>query len=181
MRTRLRHRRPAGTRYPSGWPTARDDARRLAIEIGRGQPDTMFDAMAAGVVLKQGETAYRQVPVWLTAFDHGHWASPNPAQAIVTDQRLLCRLHTGCLASLPWHHLAGLHINLPEEQITLDHGDGRPVAVSGPAVPVVAVVGVARTYGVEALLTHDGLATLRSLERCHHGSGPGSLPGVSPR
>ena len=157
------------------------DARVLAIELGRGQPRAPFDPMAAGVVLWPGETVYRHVPLCLATRSHGTWAAPTAATVLVTDQRLLCRLHTGCLAPLPWRNLAGLHINLPDERITLDHGDGQPVAASGPAVPVVAVVGVACTYGVDALLTHDGLATLRCLERCRHGSGPGSLPGVSPR
>lgn len=179
MKTRPRHRRSAGTRRPSGWPAARDDARRLAIEIGRGQPDTMFDAMAAGVVLKQRETAYRQVPVWLIAFDHGHWASPSPVQAIVTDQRLICRLTTAQLASLPWCGVIGLHVDLPHARVTLDDADGMPIMICGAAAPTIAVSAVAFTYGPSALLTHPALDCLRSLR--HRPQSPTLRPRATPR
>lgn len=162
MRTPLRHRRPAETRRPSGWPAARDDARRLAVEIGRGRPDTPFDAMVAGVVLHPSETAYRQVPVWLIAFDHDHWAVPSPVQAIITDQRLICRLPTWQLATLPWRGLVGLHIDLPHAQVVLDYGDGAPVTATGGAVPLVAVAAVAFTCGPSRLLVHPDLRPLRS-------------------
>ena len=163
MRTPLRHRRPAATRRPSGWPAARDDARRLAVEIGRGQPDTPFDAMAAGVVLHPSETAYRQVPIWLFAFDHDHWAAPSPVQAVITDQRLICRLPTWQLATLLWRGAVGLYVDLPRARVTLDYGDGAPVTVAGDAIPMVAVAAVAFTLGPAALLSHPSLACLRQI------------------
>lgn len=162
MRTRLRHRRPGGTGRPSGWPAARDDARSLAIEIGRGQPDTNFDAMAAGIVLSEGEIAYRLVPVWLIAFDHGHWAPPSTAQVIVTDQRLICRLATAQLASLPWCGLIGLQVDLARARVTLDDADGIPIMICGAAAPTIAVSAVAFTYGARTLLTHPALAPVRN-------------------
>lgn len=138
------------------------DARALAIEISRGQPRAPFDPMAAGVVLWPGETVYRRAWLSLSIRSNGSWVTPSMATVLVTNQRLLCRLPSGCLASLPWRDLVGLHIDLPGEQVTLDHGDGRPVAVSGPAVPVVAVASIASTYGVPALLHHSALDSLRS-------------------
>ena len=144
---------------------ARDDARSLALELGRGQPRARFDPMNAGVVLWPNETAYRQVPLWLTAYDHGHWAAPSWTSVLVTDQRLLCRFASGTLAALPWNGLVGLNIDLSADRVTLDHGDGQPVALSGPAAPPVAVASVAFLYGIDALLQHPGLDGLRSVGR----------------
>lgn len=140
---------------------ARDDARALALELGRGRPRATFDPMTAGVVLWPGETVYRQVSLWLTVFEHGGWLTPSWASVIVSDQRLLCRFRSGCLASLPWRGMVGLHINLFNEEITLDHGDGQLVILSGPATSTVAVASVAFVYGVEALLQHLALGSLR--------------------
>ncbi|WP_162529260.1 hypothetical protein, partial [Segeticoccus rhizosphaerae] len=137
------------------------DARALAIELGRGRPRAPFDPMAAGVVLWPGEAVYRQVPLALSIRSRGSWATPSTATVLVTDQRLLCRFHSGCLASLPWRHLTGLHINLAAAQITLDYADGTPIALTGVFAPVIAVAAVACTYGPAALLTHPGLESLR--------------------
>ena len=144
---------------------AREHARALAIELGRGQPRAPFDPMNAGVVLWPNETAYRQVPLWLTAFDHGHWAAPSWTTVLVTDQRLLCRFASGSLASLPWNGLVGLNIDLGSDRVTLDHGDGQPVALSGPDTPTIAVASVAFLYGIDALLQHPALDGLRSVSR----------------
>ncbi len=42
-----------------------DDARALAVELARGEPAARFDSMAAGIVLRYGESAYRQLPIWI--------------------------------------------------------------------------------------------------------------------
>lgn len=117
--------------------------------------------MALGIVLQPHEVAYRYVPTRLSAFDHGRWAPPSAARVLVTDYRLACMLSIGCLASLPWHGLFGLCIDIDHACVTLDYADGAPIALTGDFAPVTAVAAVACTYGSATLLTHPGLAPLR--------------------
>jgi hypothetical protein len=143
-------------------PEAHRDARALAIELARGVPSARFDPMRAGVVLRQGETVYRQVPLWIRVQEGGRWADASYADVIVTDQRLLCRMSSGRLTSLWLNGVVGLGVDLAADHVVLDFGDGQPVSLSGPSVAAVAMVGIASAYGVEAMLTHHALATLRS-------------------
>ena len=71
------------------------DARALAIEVARGEPSTCFDPMTAGVVLRPGATAYRQVPLWIRALQNGCWAGANRSAGLGTDMRRLRRVPTG--------------------------------------------------------------------------------------
>jgi hypothetical protein len=138
------------------------DARALAIELARGVPSARFDPMTAGVVLQQGETAYRQLPIWIRVQQDGRWAEASLANVVVTDLRLLCRFGSGSLVSLWWSGLVGLRVDLAAEHIILDFGDGQLVNLSGPLVAPVAVIGIASVYGTEAMLTHPGLARIRT-------------------
>ena len=140
------------------------DARALAIELVHGVPSARFDPMAAGVVLQPGETAYRGVPIWIRVQQDGRWAGASLAEVVVTDLRLLCRFGSGSLVSLWWSGLVGLRVDLAAEHIILDFGDGQLVNLSGPLVAPVAVVGIASVYGMEAMLTHPGLARIRTHE-----------------
>ena len=137
------------------------DARALALELARGEPSARFDPMAAGVVLQPGESVYRQVSLWIRVENEGRWAGASSADVIVTDLRLLCRFASGRLTSLWWHGVVGLHADLAAEHIVLDYGDGQPVGLSGSRVVAIAVVGIASTYGVQALVGHPALAPLR--------------------
>jgi hypothetical protein len=141
---------------------AHHDARALAIELARGEPAERFDPMTAGVVLQPGETIYRKLPIWIRVQQDGRWADASFADVIVTDLRLLCRTASGRLTSLWWNGVMGLHIDLVAEYIVLDFGDGQPVCLAGFSVAPAAVVGIAFVYGREAMLTHPGLAPLRT-------------------
>lgn len=143
---------------------ARDDARALALEIARGTPATRFDAMGAGIVLLPGETAYRQVGTWLYVLDRGCWGAPSQVQVLLTDHRLLCQMPAGAMASLPWQGAVGLSVDLANEHVVLDYGDGRPLAFAGVGTPVVAVAVVAFIHGALALVEHPALAPLRRLK-----------------
>jgi hypothetical protein len=136
------------------------DARALALELARGVPSMRFDPMRAGVVLKPGETVYRQVPLWIRVQQGGTWADASFADVIVTDLRLLSRFESRRLTSLWWSGIVGLHVDLAAEHIVLDFGDAQPVCLSGPLVAPVAVIGIASVYGTEAILTHHALALL---------------------
>lgn len=140
------------------------DARALALELAHGVPSTRFDPMTAGVVLHAGEAVYRQLPIWVRVLYAGRWAEASHADVLVTDLRLLCRFATGPLFSLWWNGIVGLEVDLAAEHIILDYGDGQPVSLSGPLVAVVAVVGIASVYGTEAMLTHPGLAPIRTYD-----------------
>jgi len=118
--------------------------------------------MAAGVVLQPGETAYRQVPLWIRVQQDGTWAGASSADVLVTDLRLLCRFESRPLTSLWWSGIVGLNVDLAAEHIVLDFGDAQPVCLSGPLVAPVAVAGIASVYGTDAILTHHALALLRT-------------------
>jgi len=141
---------------------AHDDARALAIELAHGVPSARFDPMAAGVVLQPGETAYRQVPIWIRVQHDGRWAEASYADVLVTDLRLLCRFGSGSLISLWWSGIVGLHVDLAAEHIILDFGNGEPVNLAGAYVAPLAVLGIASVYGMESMLTHPALAPLRT-------------------
>jgi hypothetical protein len=142
---------------------AHDGARALAIEFARGMPSTRFDPMTVGVVLQPGETVYRQLPIWVRVQQDGRWAEARRADAVVTDQRLLFRFATWHLASIWWSGIVGLTVDRAAEHIVLDFGAGQPVSFSGPRVVVVAVAAIASIYGAQAMLTHPGLARLRTI------------------
>lgn len=164
MRTKRKAALLVAQRLARDRAEARHDARALAIEIARGVSSAPFDPMTAGVVLQAGETVYRQLPIWIRVQNDGRWAEASFVDVIVTDMRLLCRFATGRLSSLWWNGIVGLEVDLAAEHIILDFGDGQPVNLSGPLVAPVAVVGIASVYGTEAMLTHPGLARIRTHE-----------------
>ena len=141
---------------------AHHDARTLVIELARGESSVRFDPMRAGVVLQPGETVYRQVPLWIRVQVDGRWADASFADVIVTDLRLLCRFASGRLRSLWWSGVVGLHIDLATEHVVLDFGDGQPVGLWGSRVGALAVAAIVSLHGLEALLDHPALATLRT-------------------
>jgi hypothetical protein len=140
---------------------AHHDARALAIELARGVPLTRFDPMTAGVVLQPGETVYRQLPLWIRVQQDGRWAEASHADVLVTDMRLFCRFATGRVSLLWWGGVVAIDVDLVNEHIVIDYGDGAPVSLSGPWVAAAAVTGVAVIYGVQALVDHSALAPLR--------------------
>jgi hypothetical protein len=137
------------------------DARALAIELARGVPFARFDPMSAGVVLEPGETVFRQVPIWIRVQQDGCWADASYADVLVSDMRLLCRFSAGGLASLWWNGVVAMDIDLTMEHFVIDYGDGQPIGLSGPWVVPAAVAGVAAIYGVQALVDHPALTSLR--------------------
>ena len=138
------------------------DARALAIELACVEPSVRFDPMRAGVVLKPGETVYRQLPIWIRVQEDGKWADASFADVLVTDVRVLCRFASGHLTSLWWNGVVGLHVDLVAEQMVLDFGDGQPVSFSGPRATQVSVAAIASIYGAQALVGHPALAPLRT-------------------
>ena len=142
------------------------DARELALELAGVSAPLTIDAMAAGLVLEHGELGRRTVGLWLRLRLNGMWSQPCWSQVLITDRRLLVRLETGELISLWWGSLVGFEADLDRSHVILDYGDGRPRSLSGPAVALVAVAGVGRLYGPQALVAHPALAPLR------HSHGP---------
>ena len=140
------------------------DARNLALELAGMNAPFAIDAMAAGLVLERGEFGRRMAGLWLRVRLGGMWSLPSWSQVLITDRRLLVRLGTGELVSLWWGSLVGFEADLQQGHVVLDFGDGHPRSLSGPAVALVAVAGVGRLYGPEALLVHPALALLRNLQ-----------------
>lgn len=156
--------RPRTRRAPSSalTPAAVEDARALALELAGLRPAHVVDPTALGVVVEPGEAALRAVAVWVRWRVDGQWLPAQHCPALVTDRRVVVRLPASGLRSFWWGSLVGLDIDLVAGHVVLDYGDGRPRALSGDAVPVVAVAAVAAAYGLEALTTHEAIAPLRS-------------------
>ena len=161
MKTKQRTALSVDQRLARDRTVAYHDARALALELACGLPSTRFDPMAAGVVLKPGETVYRELPIWLRVQQDGWWAGASFADVFVTDQRLLCRFATGRLSLLWWSGVVGLNVDLAAEHIVLDYGDGQPVGLSGTHVAPISVAAIASIYGARALVGHRALAPLR--------------------
>ncbi|MEP7193581.1 MAG: hypothetical protein ABI903_12020 [Actinomycetota bacterium] len=157
----MRPRSKAAQRSAADQRAAFADARNLALELAGINTPFTIDAMAAGLVLERGEFGRRMAELWLRMRLGGTWSQPGWSQVLITDRRLLVRLDTGELISLWWGSLVGFEADLHRSHVVLDFGDGRPRSLSGPAVALVAVAGVDRLYGPEALLVHPALAPLR--------------------
>jgi hypothetical protein len=161
MRTKKKAAVLVGQRLARDRAAAYHDARSLALELARGVPLAGFDPMNAGVVLKPGETVYRQVPLWIRVQQDGRWAEASYAHVLVSDLRLLCRFATGGISLLWWNGVVAIDVDLTMEQVVIDYGDGQPVSLSGPWVAPAAVAGIAAIYGAQALVDHPALTLLR--------------------
>jgi hypothetical protein len=161
MRTKQKAAVLVGQRLARDRTAAYHDARALALELARGVPFARFDPMNAGVVLKPGETVFRQVPLWIRVQQEGRWAEASYADVLVSDMRLLCRFATGGISLLWWNGVVAIDVDLTMEQVVIDYGDGQPVSLSGPWVVPAAVAGVAAIYGIQALVDHPALTLLR--------------------
>lgn len=161
MRTKHKAAVLVGQRLVRDRTAAYQDARALALELARGVPFARFDPMNAGVVLKPGETVFRQVPLWIRVQQGGRWAEASYADVLVSDMRLLCRFATGGISLLWWNGVVAIDVDLTMEQVVIDYGDGQPVSLSGPWVVLAAVAGVAAIYGIQALVDHPALTLLR--------------------
>lgn len=138
-----------------------EDARRLALEISGHAPTQRIDPMPLGLVLEPDEVASRTVPVSVRSLDGGQWSGDESCLAVVTDHRLLVRRAHGELVSFWWGTVVGLEVDLAQERLVLDFGDGRPCGLFGPHVAVPAVMAIARIYGAVGLIRHPGLESLR--------------------
>ena len=163
MRIRRGKDRDQSATPSTGLIAALEDARRLALEVAGLAPSPAVDLHALGVVLETGEAPSRVTTVWIHVQDADGWSSPLCCGALVTDRRVLLKQPDGALASLWWSSLVGLEIDLEHERVVLDYGDGRPRHLSGLGAARVAVMAVARVYGLDALLTHPGLAPVRDI------------------
>ena len=137
------------------------DARDLALELAGLRPLRAPDPIALGVVLEMDETPWRSTFAWLRMRGPSAWTPAEPCDVLVTDRRLVVRSQGGPLWSLWWGSLVGFEGDLVAGHVVLDYGDGAPRLLSGSGVAVIAVAGVARLYGVEALIRHPALAALR--------------------
>lgn len=161
-----------GMRVPRWWSrerpaeptrsTADDDARALALGLAGLAPLQPADPMSLGLVLEQGETAYRVHWSWLSHRTRAGWSQPVQSRVVVTDRRLIVGTPLSSLTSLWWGSLVGFHPDLGRSSLVLDYGDGYPRLLSGPDVASAVVVGVAALYGVGALAEHGALEPLRN-------------------
>lgn len=142
--------------------TSYDDARSLAIELGRGHPSRAVDDLIAGVVLGPHETVYRSTEAWVRIQTSGRWGSARSAHVLVSDRRLLCKLLDGGWTSLWWNGVVGLQVDLAAEHVILDYGDGQPVALCGVHSAAIGVAAISSVHGLEALIRHRALAPLRT-------------------
>jgi len=161
----MRHRHKDAEIAALAWQAACDDARLLAVELAAGRPYRPIDIMQLGLVIEPGETAFRYVAAALSQFDSntGLWPYPTQVGVLITDQRLLVRLPHGAAISLWWTSVLALDVNLQAGHVLLDFGDGEPRAISGAASTSVAVSAVALVYGVDGLLAHRSLDSLRAV------------------
>ena len=144
------------------WSPEAQDARNLALEIAGLRPAMVVDTMPLGIALEPGETAHRATWLWLSMRFGSTWTVPEWCQVLVTDRRLVCRLPDRGLACLWWGAVVGFEPDLVRGSVLLDFGDGRPRALAGPSIALVAVAGATAIYGVEALARHPALIPLRT-------------------
>ena len=125
-----------------------EDARALALELAGAQCSPSLDPMEFGVVLEPGETAYRSTAVWLRAKSGAAWTNAAWCHALLTDERLIVRMPDATLGSFWWGSVVGFEVDVDRGHVVLDFGDGWPRLLSGSGVAVIAVLGIARLYGV---------------------------------
>ncbi len=148
-----------------------EDALTLALDLclarrRRAQP------YGLGVVLGPGEVAWAEVSAW---FWYGSPGCALPTQAedqlpasswLATSARVVGRLEDDRLHGWRWEHALGCQVDLaaPCPSLSLDVWTAvgqEKLRWSGPRVAPLAVAAVCALYGMEALLEHPGLASLR--------------------
>jgi len=145
------------------WAAAREDARYLAVELAAGRPAQPIDVMNLGLVIEQDETAYRYVAATISQYDTcvGIWPVPTPVAILITDRRLIARLPHGAVISYWWNSVVALDVNLEVGQVVLDFGDNEPRAIGGPAVAILGVMAIGAIFGLDGLIRHSALLSLR--------------------
>ena len=156
-----------------------DRARRQAVEDAR---DLALDLCLArrlgarpyelGVVLGPGEVAWAEMATW---FQYAPPGAPLPAPAevrppaslwLATSQRIVGRLEDDRLHGWRWEHVVGCQVDLEPPCLSLSLEvctalGQEKLRWSGPRVAPVAVAAVYALYGMEALVEHPGLASVR--------------------
>lgn len=161
-----------------------DDARQLALDLYDGTPSAITP-YGIGVAIEPGELIYRQI--WAEYSTLGAtpdlidgrgrlrlgsplWKNWGWCDTLITSHRLVTRLtgESGRLISSWWMTIAGVQVDLERGTVAMDDrmSDWRGAYV-GPAAPIVAVAAIERIHGLDALLRHPALTTLRR-------PGPGS-------
>lgn len=142
-----------------------ETARRLAMSLYRSAP---FEAKpyVSGVVLGRGEVLWAETQA-RCSWDQSPYARRDPSRLpltcwVATNRRLSGRLSTGRTVDLPWEQMTHCRADLSrgKEQLALD-GWGTSGVWFGIGVAPLAVAAVYRAYGIDALLDHPGLASLR--------------------
>ena len=111
--------------------------------------------------LESGETLRIIIGLSVTRLTGSRWSAPTPVEVAVTDRLLLITFPTGEVIDLPWSAVVGFDADLTRANLVLDPGDGQRLGFRGVAVPILAVVAVARLYGPGALAVHPALRPLR--------------------
>jgi hypothetical protein len=140
-------------------------ARSLAGAIIDGR-DSPTAHLAAGVVLQLGEIAWIQAPARLVVrSSFTGWEDHGRINWLITSQRIVGRYRAGGqLISVWWSGLAGVHIDLDHDRLTLNAVNGWTGQLSGPDVSLIAVAAVGMCHGPESLAVHPALLALRGTE-----------------
>jgi hypothetical protein len=143
-----------------------NDARHLAVELAAGRPAQPIDVMRLGLVIDPDETAYRYVTATISQYDQsvGIWPVPTPAAILITDRRLIARLPHGAVISYRWNSVVALDVNLEVGHVVLDFCDNEPRAIGGPAVAILGVIAVGAIFGLDGLIRHSALVSLRTAQ-----------------
>jgi hypothetical protein len=159
---RLRQDRRARHRKLSPAALARNEALSLVVDLlGGTQPSCPVTDL--GIVLGSREIVWREVALGLWSKPPGWagWSRWGMVPCWLTSLRLVGRLANGDLFGICWGDVAGCAIELEADRVILDGPDGWRYCLAGAATPVIAVAAVAHLYGLDALVSHPGLACLR--------------------
>jgi hypothetical protein len=162
-------------------------ARELARAIIENRSDPIAH-LAAGVVLQPGEKAWLRTPArlvvrtsqpawiahtqlsWLGRRSRNvtrqttaeRWHDYGKIAWLVTSQRVVGQMPASSeMFCVWWEGLAGVDIDLKRGRVVLNAVNGWTGMLSGRTLAPIAVAAVAMCYGLEALLTHPALETLR--------------------
>lgn len=154
--------RDAAEQQPESFAAHLSYARELMLRLIRDQaspPDRPGHRLAQR---DPHDAAYRLVRLEARTLTGSRWSDPCAATVTVTGRHLtLTQTATGHLLCLRWSQLTTFTADLTRAELILDRSAGPRLSLIGPAVPVIAVVGVASLYGSRALHDHPALRLVR--------------------
>jgi phage gp37-like protein len=96
------------------------------------------------------------------AMARAQWRERQVCRTLVSNQRIVC-LAGGQQLSFYFNSMIAVYPEIDQSTLICQFDGASPLMLTGDAAPMIAIVAVLQTHGMQALEEHPGLARLRSV------------------